>query len=110
MNSYLRANEDELWFDFTKTGGGSKLRISQNIPFEIIDPRITSITPTGTNISARIKTTSGTSLSGNEASFVDKGYETVALNQLNYLNSPRIIASEINEFDLKLSSIALLEG
>ena len=47
--------------------------------FEVIDPRITSITPTGTDITGRIKTTSGTSLSGNEASFVDKGYENVAL-------------------------------
>ena len=97
---YLKILTSGETFDFTKTGGGSELHISQNIPFEIIDPRITSITPTGTNISARIKTTSGTSLSGNEASFVDKGYENVALNQLNYLDSPRIIASEINEFNL----------
>ena len=84
-------------FNTTKTGGGSAVHVSQNIPFEVIDPQITSITPTGTNISARIKTTSGTSLSGNEASFVDAGYENVALNKLNYLDSPRIIASEENE-------------
>ena len=31
---------------------------------------------------------------------MDKGYENIALNQLNYLDSPRIIASKINEFDL----------
>ena len=97
---YLKVATGGKAFDITKTGGGSALHISQNVPFEIIDPRITSITPTGTDITGRIKTTSGTSLSGNEASFVDKGYETVALNQLNYLDSPRIIASEINEFDL----------
>ena len=97
---YLKLLTSGETFDFTKTGGGSELHISQNVPFEIIDPRITSITPTGTNISGRIKTTSGTSLSGNEASFVDKGYESVALNQLNYLDSPRIIASEVNEYEL----------
>jgi hypothetical protein len=101
FNSYhLKVATGGKPFDITKTGGGSELRISQNVPFEIIDPRITSITPTGTNITGRIKTTSGTSLSGNEASFVDKGYENVALNQLNYLDSPRIIASEVNEFNL----------
>ena len=48
-------------FVTTKSGGGSAVHVSQNIPFEAIDPQITSITPTGTNISARIKTTSGTS-------------------------------------------------
>ena len=97
---YLKVATGGKAFDITKTGGGSALHISQNVPFEIIDPRITSITPTGTDITGRIKTTSGTSLSGNEASFVDKGYETIALNQLNYLDSPRIIASAVNEFDL----------
>ena len=84
-------------FNTTKSGGGKDVRISQNIPFEAIDPQITSITPTGTNVSARIKTTSGTSLSGNEASFNDMGYETVALNKTNYFDTPRIIASGTNE-------------
>jgi hypothetical protein len=90
----------EPTFNTTKTGGGSAVHVSQNIPFEVIDPQITSITPTGTNVSARIKTTSGTSLSGNEASFVDAGYENVALNKLNYLDSPRIIASKTNEYNI----------
>ena len=97
---HLKIATDGKTFQKTKSGGGSILHVSQNVPFEIIDPQITSITPTGTNITGRIKTTSGTSLSGNEASFVDKGYETVSLNQLNYLDSPRIVASKINEFDL----------
>ena len=87
-------------FKTTKTGGGSAVHVSQNIPFEVIDPQITSITPTGTNVSARIKTTSGTSLSGNEASFNDLGYENISLNKLNYLDSPRIIASKTNEYEI----------
>ena len=87
-------------FITTKSGGGGAVHASQNIPFEVIDPQITSLTPTGTNISARIKTTSGTSLSGNEASFSDLGYENVALNKLNYLNSPRMIASKTNEYNI----------
>ena len=95
-------------FITTKSGGGGAVHASQNIPFEVIDPQITSLTPTGTNISARIKTTSGTSLSGNEASFSDLGYENVALNKLNYLNSPRMIASKTNETsELMISSIVV---
>ena len=74
-------------FNTTKSGGGGALHVSQNIPFEAIDPQITSITPRGTNISGRIKTTSGTSISGNEGSFTDKGYENISLNKLNYLES-----------------------
>ena len=42
-------------FITTKSGGGGLVHVSQNIPFEVIDPQITSLTPTGTNISARIK-------------------------------------------------------
>ena len=87
-------------FITTKSGGGNAVHASQNIPFEMIDPQITSITPTGTNISGRIKTTSGTSVSGNEGSFRDVGYENISLNKLNFLDSPRIVASHINEFDL----------
>jgi hypothetical protein len=99
-NYYLNINDGGRTFPTTKSGGGKNLQISQNIPFEIIDPRINTITPTGTNITARIKTTSGTSLSGNEASFNDKGYENVSLNKLNYLDDPRIIASKVNEYNL----------
>ena len=96
---YVKVSTDSTnpSFNTTKSGGGNDVRVTQNIPFEAIDPQITSITPTGTSISARIKTTSGTSLSGNEASFEDMGYETVALNKTNYFDTPRIVASGTNE-------------
>jgi len=87
-------------FNTTKSGGGKEVHVSQNIPFEMIDPQITSLTPTGTNISGRIKTTSGTSISGNEGSFTDLGYENISLNKLNFLDSPRMVASKINEGNL----------
>ena len=87
-------------FNTTKSGGGAAVHVSQNVPFEAIDPRITSLTPTGTSVTGRIKTTSGTSLSGNEGSFTDQGYETISLNKLNYLDTPRIIASKVNEVAL----------
>ena len=99
-NYYIKLDDTSKTFSSTKFGGGNNLQVSQNIPFEVIDPRITTITPTGTNISSRIKTTSGTSISGNESSFTDKGYENVSLNKLNYLDDPRIVASKINEYNL----------
>ena len=107
FNSYYVKLDDttnyqgnSLPFTRTKAGGGSRLRVSQNIPFEAIDPRVTMINPTGTSVSARIKTTSGSSVSGTEASFTDKGYEDITLNKLNILDDPRIVASKVNELNL----------
>jgi hypothetical protein len=97
---HVRIVDNSKSFNVTKSGGGDTLQVSQNIPFEVIDPRVSTITPTGTSITSRIKTTSGTSMSGNEASFIDKGYENVALNKLNYLDSPRIVASKVNEYGI----------
>ena len=34
---------------------------------------------------------------GTDVPFLDKGSESVTLNKSNYLNSPRMIASRINE-------------
>jgi len=99
-NYYININDGGRTFATTKSGGGKNLQISQNIPFEIIDPRVSAITPTGTTITARIKTTSGTSISGSELSFTDKGYENITLNKLNYLDDPRIVASKVNEYNL----------
>ena len=101
-NYYLKLDDDvaNKPFNRTKHGGGHAVRISQNVPFEAIDPRITMINPTGTNVAARIKTISGTSVSGNENSFTDKGYEVVSLNKMNILDDPRIVASRTNEVNL----------
>ena len=101
FNTYhVEIGDSTKFFETTKIGGGSNLGISQNVPFEAINPRINAIAPTGTDVKGRIKTISGTSMSGNEASFTDKGYESVALNKLNYLSDPRIVASAVNEYEL----------
>ena len=97
---FVKIADTNKSFDFSKRGGGNNLKISQNIPFELVSPQVTSILPTGASLSGRIKTTSGTSINGTEASFNDEGFENVALNKLNELDTPRIIASEVNEFNL----------
>ena len=101
FNSYLVGIDNaSKAFDKTIQGGGAQVEASQNIPFEYVRPDLNVIAPTGTSLSARIKTTSGTSISGSEASFADKGYENVAINKLNNLDDPRIVASKSNEFNI----------
>jgi hypothetical protein len=97
---FIKIADTNKSFKSTKRGGGGNLKISQNIPFEIVNPQVTSILPTGATLSGRVKTTSGTSINGSEASFNDEGFVNVALNKNNELDTPRIIASETNEFNL----------
>jgi len=92
----------KLYANQTKSTGGLNIRATQNIPFEIITPMVQNITVSGTNITAEIRTVSGTSLNtgsgeGSDVPFVNKGYEPITLNKTNYLTSSRIIASRINE-------------
>jgi len=101
FNSYhVSLSDTSKTFTTTKAGGGDNVEVTQNIPFEYVNPNFNIVSPSGTSISARVKTTSGTSLSGTEASFTDLGYEVVTLNQLNRLDSPRIVASKLNESEL----------
>ena len=101
FNSYhVKLTDTSKSFGTTRVGGGNNVQVSQNIPFEYINPSFNMVNPSGTTVSARIKTTSGTSISGSEASFQDLGYEPVTLNKLNRLDSPRIVASKVNESGL----------
>ena len=97
---YVKLVDTTKSFGTTRAGGGDNVQVSQNIPFEYINPSFNMVNPSGTKVSARIKTTSGTSISGSEASFQDLGYENVTLNKLNRLDSPRIVASKVNESGL----------
>lgn len=96
----------KLYLNETKSTGGDKIKSTENIQYEIITPIVENITPAGTNISASIRTISGTSVDGSEISFVDKGFENITLKGVNYLSSPRLIASRVNE----LNSLTTLPG
>ena len=92
----------KLYINSSKTTGGANVHATQNMPYEIISPMIQNTTVPGTNISASIRSTSGTSMNdgsgqGTDLSFINQGDESVTLNKTNYLDSPRIIASRINE-------------
>ena len=91
-----------LYVNDTKSTGGFNIKATQNMPFELISPQVHNITVAGTKVSAQMRTVSGTSLDdgagkGIDLPFTDKGFETITLNKTNYMNTPRCIASRINE-------------
>ena len=90
-------SQPKLYINQTKTAGGYNIKATQNIPFELITPVVQNLTVQGTSINAEVRTVSGSSISGNEVPFADQGFETVSINKTNYLTSPRIICSKINE-------------
>jgi hypothetical protein len=93
-----------LYQNSTKASGGYNINATQNIPFEVVTPIVQNLTVTGTTVGSQIRTITGKSISGNEIPFIDSGFEDLNVNTPNYLDSPRIVCSKINE-DLKLSNI-----
>ena len=85
-----------LYLKETKSFGGNNILATQNISYEIMKPIISAMAVQKTNVSARARTVSSTSISGNEVSFVDQGYEDIAIDDDNYFETPRLIASDIN--------------
>jgi len=107
-NGADRSLVDILFFNQTKFGGSyfsneiqsntvRGPKATQNILMSSIRPNIQTLLPESTNISAKIRTISGSSISGTEASFVDMGFEPIALSSNNFFSTPRIICSKINE-------------
>jgi len=103
-----RRDSEQLYFRSSKSGGSYYTRnvqvnsvqgpkATQNIMYNILRPNLQSLLPETTNISARIRTFTGTSVNGNEPSFVDKGFEPISLNSNNEFNDNRLICSRINE-------------
>ncbi len=87
-----------LSFNSESTVGGDDIYATENICFTKLIPSYETISPgSATEISAQIRTVSGTSASGSETSFNDLGYEPVQLNRINNLSSTRLICSKINE-------------
>ena len=107
-----RTENSLLCFRDEKAFGGENAKISQNHQYSSFEPQINFITPgTDTALTASIRTISGTSAGGSEVSFIDQGVEFVSLNTFKFLETPRLIASTINEDKLtffpKQKSLAL---
>ena len=80
-----------LLFNETGSFGGSNVKATYNVPFEIITPEIVPITPVYTTVSSSVRTISAKSIDGTESPYVDKGFQPVTLNALNYFSSPRMV-------------------
>ena len=91
-----------LYQNSTKSTGGMDVRATQNMPFEVLNLQMQNVTLPGTTLGGEVRTISGSSLNtgsgqGSDLPFVDEGYEIVSINENNYFDSPRIIASRVNE-------------
>ena len=97
LDSYHVKITGSKFFSKDKFGGGVKGRATRNLQFDSITPTVAHSLPSGTDISANIRTTSATSVSGGESSFQDKGFENVSLvNETKFLDT-RMVASFDNE-------------
>lgn len=88
---------DDLFFKETIQSGDPGTIITNNIQFEAVTPNISYIIPGKTNMNCRIRTFSGTSVSGSEKSFVDGGFTTIPLEGTTYFENPKLICSDVNE-------------
>jgi len=87
-------------FEGEKGFGGNTVGISQNHQFSSIEPVFNVITPgKGTSANSRLRTISGTSAGGSEVSFLDQGFESIPLNRVIQLPTPRMVASRVNELE-----------
>lgn len=92
------SNFPQLQFQDEELLGGPNILASENIQYDSLTPNYTILNPgSTTNVSASIRTVSGTSVNGTELSFVDQGFEPVELNKVNKLSSTRIVCSKVNE-------------
>ena len=91
-------NYPQLSFNDEKLIGGDSVTASENLVFNSINPSYDITTPGSTTFAtAKVRTTTATSIDGQEVSFNDNGYEDVQLNSMNSLSSLRMVASEVNQ-------------
>lgn len=99
------SGDSQLSFTEERSVGGKSISASQNYQFSYFKPQVNFITPGfETEIESYLRTVSGTSASGSETSFVDQGFESIKLNDVNYLPTPRLVCSDINE-SVRLTSL-----
>ena len=88
---------NDLYFKQTIQTGESGTVLTNNIQYETIIPKVRSTILAKTSLTAKVRTFSGTSIGGNEISFVDNGFQDIAIDSSTDFSSPNIICSDINE-------------
>jgi hypothetical protein len=82
--------------------GGSNVKASQNLMYDIINPHIDILTPPNTSTVLESEITTGRSLAGTETRFVkETTFNTTSLKEDNYSNYPNVIANR----DVELANL-----
>ena len=95
---------EKLYINESKSSGGNSVKASQNIQYEIARPIVQTLVLSETNIRSSIKTVTGTSIDGDEVSFIESEILPLNITENTFFDTPRIVASKVNETD-KLSSL-----
>ena len=91
------SGDNQASFTDERVGGGSEMHASKNIQYNAVYPVFNTLQPGRTKLTSQLRSVSGTSVGGNEVSFLDQGYEDVELNKINPLTTTRLVASSQNE-------------
>jgi hypothetical protein len=79
-------------------GGGSVVKASRDIQYDVINPTIQMQTFSDTEVGFSIKTTSGKSIDGGETPYnLSTTFSPCLVKENNRFSTPRVIASEVNE-------------
>ena len=100
VNRSVGTSLPKLYFNQTKSTGGFDIVPTENVPFEIITPIVQNITPGGSTVNAQVRTISATSVDGSETPFIDQGFEDISIVSDNFMSTPRMVASRVNETTL----------
>jgi hypothetical protein len=90
------ARPDLYWTQSIQTGKSGTV-LTNNIQYEMLIPNVANIVPAKTDLTTRLRSFSGTSVSGDEKSFEDQGFIDISLTEPTYFASPRLLCSRVNE-------------
>lgn len=97
MSTSGKDRSNDLYFKETVLSGQTGTNITQNLQFEAFNTKIKNIIHSKTDIISRVRTFTGTSVSGNENSFEDAGFTDFKINEYFHFSTPRVVASSLNE-------------
>ena len=84
----------------TTGGGGSKVYVTKNISYDVLQPLIQTMELPNTTLTAKLQTTSGTTVGSTQTSFTRLDTTNaidIPLNEDYYFDAPQMICSPINE-------------
>ena len=94
----LTSGDTQVSFVDEANLGGDDIFASQNYQFDTVIPQFGTLIPNNdVAMRTQIRTVSGTSAGGNEVSFIDQGFENIAIDNENKLSTPRLLCSGVNE-------------